>query len=279
MKGADITKLLLSLVVVWIHTGTNSLYGIAEWVVPIFFFFSGYFLFAKIEKSGVGSTSADIVFSWIRKTVSLYLTWTVIYLPFAIYGFYLDGLTPMKAFVIWVRNVVFVGENFMSWPLWYLLGMIQAGCIIWFFEKINAPFAFLCLFAMLLYIAPKFIPFEQMKWYVTLFRTTRNGFFIGMPFMVLGGVGVRTNLLAFNAWKSGTVQHKIAMQLRFLSIHIYLTHMLWAEVLILSLHFSRGLALWTVVSLISMMTGLCLLPFEKVKRTLYGRPFSLSARS
>lgn len=270
MKGADLLKFFLSLVVVWIHTGTSDLYGLVNVAVPIFFVLSGFFLFGKI---GRGKHDSATVQNWLFKTLQLYLLWTLIYLPFAVIGFRMEATPLLKASAIWLQNVAFVGENYLSWPLWYLLGLLQAGLIIWTCEKLHLPQWGYLLLAALLYVLPYLIPLNQISWYTFIFKSTRNGLFIGFPYMVLGGA-IRYLFPAIQGWKKDNPWYKPAIALRFFSIHVYLTHMLWAGVLILVLTIPRGLLLWAVTCTIALITGSILLLFPQLQKVLYGRCFS-----
>lgn len=43
----------------------------------------------------------------------------------------LEGTPALEAIAFFCRNILLVGENYMSCPLWYLLGLITAICIIY----------------------------------------------------------------------------------------------------------------------------------------------------
>lgn len=43
------------------------------------------------------------------------------WITFAVYGYYLEGDGILKAAVLYIRNLIFQGEHYYSWPLWYLL--------------------------------------------------------------------------------------------------------------------------------------------------------------
>ena len=172
MKGADLLKVLLALVVVWIHTGSSTLGGFVGCAVPVFFVLSGFFLFGKVFAAP--SNAYSIVAVWWEKTLRLYLVWTFIFLPFAIYGFWLDGLPLWKGALAWLRNVVFRGENYLSWPLWYLLGLLQAGAVIWFFAKLKFPFWSLCLLAVVFWLLSRLVDFNSLRIWPKLMRTDRK---------------------------------------------------------------------------------------------------------
>lgn len=270
MKCADILKFLLALLVVWIHTGDSDLYGLVNFAVPTFFFLSGYFLFGKIFHSG--SDTVAVVSLWLGKTLRLYLIWTVIFLPFAVLGFAREGMPFVKAVAVYLRNVVFVGENYLSWPLWYLLGLLQAGVVIWFAQRIRIPFWGLCAIAAIFFIFPRLICLEEMGLYHKVFVTTRNGFFVGLPCMVLGGI-FRKLFPGITGWPKDGRFYKPALAFRFFSIHVYFTHMLFAGFFFLLLSVERGIVLWGITCLIALVTGLVVYFFPQLQKVLYGRQY------
>ena len=54
----------------------------------------------------------------------------IVYLPLTILGFYKAGDGFVKSFVQFIRNVFFQGENYYSWPLWYLLSAVYGLTIL-----------------------------------------------------------------------------------------------------------------------------------------------------
>ena len=272
MKGLDTLKFFFSLVVVWIHTGVGNLGGLTPWAVPFFFFISGFLLFGKLFGADDAIQQSARIGSWWRKVLRLYLLWSLIFLPFAIIGFANDHLEPVKAAVVYMRNLLLVGENHLSWPLWYLLGMLWAGAIIWLANRLRFPFWSLCLIAILLALTPRFLSLENNDLYLKLFKTTRNGFFIGFPVMVLGGL-VRRILPPMKSWNPGSWQQKTAMNFRFLSTHIYLSHMIWAGLLILIWGFERSLSFWAITCTISILSGLLIRPCDQLVTFLYRRSY------
>lgn len=256
------------MIVVWMHTGISI--GFVRWVIPTYYTLSGFFLFGKILNNREKSTNTLV--TWLRKTLRLYLIWTIIYIPFAIIGPQQDGLPTLKAIAIWFRNILFVGENYLSWPLWYLLGLLQAGVIIWLAEKLKFPLWIYPLFAMGLWLLPHIIPLNDIHFFTTVFKHTRNGFFIGFPYMVLGGV-IKYCFPQLKGWDTDNRYYTSAIILRFFSIHIYLSHMLWAGCLMLSFSMPRSISLWVITCTIALITGFVLLPFPKIQRFLYGRAY------
>ena len=275
MKGADMIKFLLSLVVVWIHTGTSDLHGLVHCAVPIFFFFSGFFLFGKLFI--VSDNASAVLVSWWKKTLRLYLVWSLIFLPFAIYGFYLDELPFWKGALVWLRNLFFRGENYLSWPLWYLLGLLQAGAVIWLFLKLKCPFWSLCLVALFLWMLPRFVDLYRLP-YLGEIDAAVKGLTIGLPYMVLGGI-LRKLCPSITGWPRESPCFAPSLLLRFFSIHIYLTHMIWVGLFRIFAQMPRGIILWGTTVCVALVTGFVIHRFPAMERFLYGRSFCFCRRN
>lgn len=196
-------KWVMAIVVVAIHTRPElsfkstfirelfeALYSIA---VPFFFMASGFLLFRKIELP-LNKEGEVRIKSYLKRMCKLYLVWTIIYLPLTIYGFYLDGIPVLKAIAIFSRNFLLVGENFMSWPLWYLLALIVAVGIIYALLKFKVPVKWIVLFSVIMaiigvaldYCKDNSILHSITDIYFSIFLKTRNGFFEGFLFVALG---------------------------------------------------------------------------------------------
>ena len=273
MKGIDTLKLFFSLVVVWIHTGVGDLGGLTLLAVPFFFAVSGFFLFGKIFNEPDVNQRKRTIVSWMRKTLRLYLLWSLIYLPYAIYGYFQDHTPFIKAIAIYCRDLVFVGEHYMSWPLWYLLGMLWSGLIIYLACQFRIPFWVLCLIAVFLCFGKRFILQDTFAtYYYLIFKTSRNGIFVGFPAMVLGGL-IQRILPQMKNWDAGSWQQKTALDFRFLSTHIYLSHMIWAGMLILICGLGQGVLLWSITCILSIAAGLLIRPCDRLVKFLYGRAY------
>ena len=142
----DYIKLLMAVFVVALHT--HPLFSLdsesviflffkemADLAVPFFFLTSGYFLclscqgLAKEQQSGVLRV-------YLKKIVIQYCLWSVIYLPISLYGYYSNGASLIGGILSLARNLVFKGENFLSWQLWYLLSTVWAVLAIYLLGKI-----------------------------------------------------------------------------------------------------------------------------------------------
>ena len=70
------------------------------------------------------SAGTERVRNTIIKLLRLYLIWTLLYLPLTIFGNVLLGKNLLHGSLSFIRGTLFVGENYYSWPLWYLLASI-----------------------------------------------------------------------------------------------------------------------------------------------------------
>lgn len=132
----DIIKFLMSFFVVAIHIQPFvafeqlSFYrfydSMLRLAVPFFFMVTGFFLTKKMKKLPQDKW-ASVFFDAAKKKLRLYLIWTLIYFPLAVYGFvFIQHCSFAKAVVRYVLNLFFVGENYNSWILWYLLSAVYA---------------------------------------------------------------------------------------------------------------------------------------------------------
>ena len=176
----------MACLVVAIHTTNWSMMGLLDTAVPWFSLASGFFLFRKLK----GDKAQDIaaIRTWTGKVIKLYLIWTAIFLPFALVGFYLDQLSFPKAVAIWFRNVILVGENYLSWPLWYLLALIWGGLLIGLMRRAGLPLWGMFLLGLALYIGSQYFRLDDIPAYTRIFKTSRNGLFFGLVFLTGGGL-------------------------------------------------------------------------------------------
>lgn len=146
-NGIDLCKYLMAFFVVAIHTHpldrvTNdfiiTIYTtIVSFAVPFFFITTGFLLFIKMKGNYYDKDNILRIKKYIKKTVRLYLIWTIVYMPLTIYGYIVDGKSISYNILEFIRGLFFIGEHFYSWPLWYLLSIIVSLSIIYIFLKLN----------------------------------------------------------------------------------------------------------------------------------------------
>lgn len=191
----DVAKLLMSFVVISVHVGfvfpscgdLLDLSGHAS--VPVFLVISGFFFGWKYIHSSLAERGA-VVRKYAKRIFVLYVVWTLVYAPIAL--LYLQNHHDAGiAFLLYLRNVLFVGQNMMSWHLWYLHALIVSLLII--------HALFVCRFRMwmvvglclLLFCAGLYVESADncfTETYRQLLPDTQNGIFRGALYVSLGMV-------------------------------------------------------------------------------------------
>ncbi len=208
----DLSKFVASILVVMIHIApfgsqqTQNVYsqmnfllknGICRIAVPLFFIFSGFFLY---RKTPLDRFSLEPTKKYFLHILKLYLLWTLIYFPLAMIGILNNPNGILFGFIMYVRNSIFSG-SFSQ--LWYLNGLLFAVFLIsfllykkWSPKKIlitSSVFYIMGLFGDAYHglISPlfdtKYIG-TLLNLYFTVFGTTRNGLFFGFFFVSMGMV-------------------------------------------------------------------------------------------
>lgn len=201
-KLIDLLKFICAFLVVGIHTrpfqaSSNLLdklfyYDISNYAVPFFYACTGYFLVVNHPKE-----TLQIKMRFI-KILKVYLVWSAIYLPLTVCGYFAEGRSALRYLIVCLRNYVLVGENFYSWTLWYLNGLIFALFLInvllkkFSIKQIAVIGVFVYLIGIVLTILnshlerlPLFLE-RPVDLYFSLFVTTRNGLFQSLVFIVFG---------------------------------------------------------------------------------------------
>ena len=145
-NAIDLTKFIMAIFVIAVHThpliGVNNttvskIYiSIVYIAVPFFFIVSSYFLFIKVNEFNENK-SKEIIISYIKKMVKLYIIWNIIFLPMAIYEYNKEGYSLIKSVMFYIRGFFLVGEHYYSWPLWYLLSTIYSAIFLLVLKKKN----------------------------------------------------------------------------------------------------------------------------------------------
>lgn len=155
--------------------------------VPVFFVISGFF-FGKSYFSNPVNERGKLFSRYVKRIFVLYLIWTLVYCPIA-FLYLLNHHSFSVALLFYIRNIVFVGQNMMSWHLWYLHAMMIALLLIHglYLCKLKSWVIFaLCflLYGLGVYIDSVDNSFTQT--YKFLLCDTQNGLFRGSIYMWLG---------------------------------------------------------------------------------------------
>ena len=143
----DICKFLGAYMVVAIHTTPWNLFGTGAFntvylnfiycAVPCFFMASGYLLAGRMEWPLTAKDNLPKVAHAFFKMLKLYLLWSLAYLPLAIFDYRRSGLGVREAAIRYIKGLVFSGEHYGSWMLWYMISAIYALGIIYLLLKIK----------------------------------------------------------------------------------------------------------------------------------------------
>lgn len=135
-NSIDLFKFLMAICVVAIHTRPlvdisnpaieRIISAVINSAVPFFFLSSGYLLANKFKSLDDFESNIVIVRKYLLKIIKMYLFWSAIYLPLAIINYLKEGNGFIYSFISYFRSLVFVGEHYDSWMLWYLLSTIYA---------------------------------------------------------------------------------------------------------------------------------------------------------
>lgn len=200
----DLLKFICAFLVIGIHTrpfqaSSNLLdrlfyYDISNYAVPFFYACTGYFLIAKASEENL---HAKLIFR-CKKILRICFIWSAIYLPLTISGWITEGGLNPTYLILCLRNFVFVGENFYSWTLWYLNGLVFALLLIGILLKNFSikQISSIGVFAYLVGIGltmlnghlenlPLFLA-RPIELYFYVFVTTRNGLFQSLVFLTFG---------------------------------------------------------------------------------------------
>lgn len=134
----DVAKFIMAVFVVAIHSNPlkycsnqiiQTIYRcLVQSAVPFFFLAAGFLLAKKAVNDSADLRS--IIHRHVARTIKLYCIWHIIYLPLAIYHFYTNDYSVIRAVIVTVRSLLLVGKNFYSDILWYLLSSIYAFAFI-----------------------------------------------------------------------------------------------------------------------------------------------------
>ncbi len=159
----DYTKLIMAICVISIHTHPlenchipfiNSLYmTIVPCAVPFFFLVSGFLIGKKLDLENIDKLEhLTLLKKYLMKFIKLYIVWSVLYLPLAILEYIDTSSNFIVSFFKYIRNLLFIGEHYNSWPLWYLLSTIYSILFIYIFCKKKVNKYFLLISSLLLFI-------------------------------------------------------------------------------------------------------------------------------
>lgn len=199
-NGVDAFKFIAAVLVILLHAnpfGLDTFHGvilrevITPVAVPYFFCVSGFFWYRSFIEKGQQSGKHRIVY-----TLKLYCYWSIIYFPFVVVSWFINGGISFHNLLLYVRNFIFEG-SFQT--IWYLNALWSSFLIIYVLLKFFKPKQILCLsvpFYVLSCLLSSWnglfveVPLgdEITQIYYTIFDTTKNGLLDGFLFVALGMV-------------------------------------------------------------------------------------------
>ena len=206
-NSLDLGKFIFAFAVVAIHTNPlvacNNEYilcmynVLVRFAVPFFFIASGYLLASKFVFPLPAHTNLTRIQNQLKKITKMYLWWTLAYFPLALGHFLSTNTSFPKAFLIYVRGFIFVGEQYNSWPLWYLLATLYALILLWIVLKLKfSPTKLFCIWLGVTCISIGFdflaktdvsLPLFAQQLQLLVKYTTGNGrIFQGITYIPLG---------------------------------------------------------------------------------------------
>lgn len=146
-NSLDLFKFFMAICVIAIHTNplqncTNRIItiiydAIVPMAVPFFFLASGFLMANKFDDLFSSKHNEEVVKKTLLHIIKLYVLWTVVYLPMTIFNFCHGGGLSFSNFVVFMRGFIFIGEQYNSWQLWYLLSTIYALILVWILIKLK----------------------------------------------------------------------------------------------------------------------------------------------
>lgn len=143
-NSIDLVKFIMAFAVVAIHTHplehcsyniVRTIYNnIVSMAVPFFFISTGFLLAQKMSFP-FAESDIPVIKKQLLRILKMYLLWMAIYTPLAIYHNISEGISFSISCKIYVRGLFLMGEQYNSWPLWYLLSTVYSLLIIMFLIK------------------------------------------------------------------------------------------------------------------------------------------------
>ncbi len=201
----DIAKYISALLVVCIHT--FPLYDLSPvanmaWIqcvcriaVPFFFTVSAFLFFRKIDpkKGRKDEVNTAELKHYLRRLLYLYLTWTILYLPYTFLLWRSEGYT-ITFLMRWVFDCFFNGSYY---HLWFLPALMLGTLIVYTLYTSVRLKKGLCIVFILYVIGMLMnvygemlaaIPYVSILYngYMRIFTTARNGIFFAPVFLYIG---------------------------------------------------------------------------------------------
>ncbi len=168
--GIDLIKMIMAIAVVAIHTiphvflidkygSFTPVDGFINSAVGFFFLAAGFLLGRKLLTLNTYEEKKKVITDYIKKLFKLYMIWTIVYLPLAVYNYINNHYRPSVAIWDYIQGLIFTGEHFNSWILWYLLSSIVACFFVILMLKINVKESVWIICCVLIFLIGYFLDY------------------------------------------------------------------------------------------------------------------------
>ena len=212
----DLAKFIFSLLVIAIHTSPlyqSSYWGnfvliqyLGRYAVPFFFIASGYF----IAQKQTDSFKFKSIFNQLKSLLIIYALWSCIYFPFQSRDVYHHLFKTINLATIheYFLRATYIGSYF---HLWYFVALIQAIILYRFLiqylniDTLILIFTFIYLFGLLgdgYYNLNSYLHTSDIILFIREhLGGTRNGFFMGTIFVLIGAKIATIDISKINTTK------------------------------------------------------------------------------
>lgn len=128
-NNIDLFKFIAAILVVAIHADPLAnckgeifyypLNMIFLTAVPFFFLSTGFLIGKKTNEDKVSYLK-----NYLLKMIKLYLIWTAVYMPLTVKSYIDRGYSVFRSIESFFIDLIFVGQHYNSWMLWYILSTI-----------------------------------------------------------------------------------------------------------------------------------------------------------
>lgn len=196
----DIAKFICALLIVMLHVHVGDMFGKHQsWLiqsllfrlaVPFFFISSGFFLVKKITYN----SDFSYIKSYIIRLLKPCFLWLTINTVLEIIKFIMSGKDVVSIFISVIRALIFYPYG----ALWYVYALILGVLIMYYFiTKLRMSISLLLLISFMMYafallcnnyywVGEQIGINNYIDIYLFVFKTARNGFFVGFPFLLWG---------------------------------------------------------------------------------------------